>query len=723
MHSKLILLLIFFQCSLLITAQSKVNFLLPQKIAIDEYHGQKIEDPYRYAEDLNISKVKEWITKQNCISNRFLDKINKKQYLIDQQAEYDRKKSFVISKLKVTENDNHFYLKRLPNENTPKLYYRATFSSQEELLYDPINYDSNSNIEYVINYIQPSWDGTKIVVSLTKKGREISEMIILDVISKKVHPEVIKSVWPSNTGGIEWLPDNSGFIYVHYTTTDVTSKQFLLNTKSVVYKLGENPNEIEEVFSKQHNPKLNLKEADMPITSFQHQNSKYLIGITPAAGNYYNSYYIPIHQIKSNNWKPLFKKSDQIKGFISKGDSIVFLTSKNASNFKICITSIKNPDFENPKVLVREKRDEVITDLDLTKDGLYFVTTKNGVNAKLFKLENKKQKEIKFSQVYGDLRVNSKGLNSSELWITAKGWTTDNKRYEYNNEKLIEKNLNEIIDNNRFNEIIIEEVEVEAHDGKKIPLSIFYKKGTKKNSKNSLLLYGYGAYGISVKPSFYIDRLLWILEGGVYAIAHVRGGGEKGEAWHKGGYKSTKPNTWKDFISCAEYLISNKYTSKEKLATWSGSAGGILIGRAITERPDLFAAAIVEFGSLNMLRSEMRPNGIANIKEFGALKNPVEFKGLLEMDAYHHIQNNVKYPATLITAGLNDARVPAWFSVKFAARLQRANISNNENLLLIDKNTGHGIDDTKLKSFNRFATILSFALWQTGHPDYQPSQP
>ncbi len=722
MNFRLSILLIFCLQSLLMNSQKKMGFLLPRETILDEYHGQKIEDPYRYVEDLNTPIVQEWITEQNNISNGILTRIKKKQYLINKQIEFDKTKFFTISKLKVIENDNHFYLKRLPDENVPKLYYRKTFSSKEELLYDPKQYNPDSEIEYVINYIKPSWDGLKVVISLTKKGKEVSEIIILDVTSKKVLPQIVKNVWPTNAGGIKWLPDNSGFIYVHFTTTDVTSKKFLLNTKSVIYKLGDNPNTFKEIFSKTHNPTLYLKENDMPIVSFPSQNSKYLIGTTPGAGSYYNSFYIPLNEITRNNWKPLFKKSDQIKGFIQNGDSLIFVTSKNASNFKICTTSIKNPDFENPKILVSEKEDEVITDLALTKDGLYFVTTKNGVKARLFKLENNTQKEIIFPQTYGNLRINSKGVYHPELWINARGWTTDNKRFEYKDEKLTDKNLNEIVDDKQLENIIIEEIEVEGHDGEKIPLSVLYKKGMKKDGKNQLLIYGYGAYGISLKPYFSMNRLLWVLEGGIYAVAHVRGGSEKGEAWHKGGYKSTKPNTWKDLISCTEFLIDNKYTTKEKLAIWSGSAGGIMIGRAITERPGLFSAAIVEFGSLNMLRSEMRPNGATNTKEFGSLKNPLEFKGLFEMDAYHHIKDGTNYPSTLLTAGLNDARVPAWFSVKFAAKLQQANASDSDNLLLINKNTGHGIDNTKLRKFNRYANILSFAFWQTGHPDYQPIQ-
>ncbi|MEW7293157.1 prolyl oligopeptidase family serine peptidase [Aquimarina sp. 2304DJ70-9] len=703
----------------IIFSQDKKD-ILPPKIVVETYHGQKIEDPYRYAEDLNHPQVSQWIKNQNKISTDLLSSIKKKQYLINKQIEFDKKKAFVVSKIKVTENNNHFYLKRLPNENAPKLYYKKTFSSQEELLYDPKNFKPKSNTEYIINYIQPSWDGKKIAVSLTTKGKEVSETIVIDVISKETHPEVIQNTWPSYLGGVAWLPDSSGFIYLHYPSVDVTSMDFLKNTKSVIYKLGDDPNNIKEIFSYTNNHDLDLKEDDFPIVMFENNDSKYLVGMTPGAGSYYNSYYLPIKEIETKNWKPLFKKTDQIKKYILKGDSIVYQTAKHAPNFKICATSIINPDFDNPKVLVEEKQNEVITDFELTKDGLYVVTSKNGVKASLFKHENTTYKEIKLPQVYGDISITAKGLGHSELWITAIGWTTDNKRYEYNNSTLIDKNLNETIDSKQFDEIIIEEIEVEAHDGEKIPLSILYKKGIQKDSKNRLLMDGYGAYGISFKPTFSLRRLLWVLEGGIFATAHVRGGGEKGDAWHKGGYKSTKPNTWKDLISCAEYLITNKYTTKEKLAVWSGSAGGIMIGRAITERPDLFAAAIIEFGSLNMLRSEMRANGATNIKEFGALKDATEFKGLLEMDAYHHIKEAEKYPATLLSVGLNDARVPAWFSVKFAAKLQQANTSSNKILLLIDKDTGHGVDNTKLKGFNRFATVMSFAFWQTGHPEYQP---
>lgn len=205
------------------------------------------------------------------------------------------------------------------------------------------------------------------------------------------------------------------------------------------------------------------------------------------------------------------------------------------------------------------------------------------------------------------------------------------------------------------------------------------------------------------------------------ACAHVRGGGELGEAWHKAGQKTTKPNTWKDLIACAEYLAKNNYTSPAKTAISGGSAGGILIGRALTERPDLFAAAMPEVGCLNAVRMENSPNGPVNVPEFGTMAKEDEAKALIEMDAYLHLKPGTKYPATLVTAGFNDPRVIAWQPAKFAARLQAVNASGKPVLFFTDYEAGHGMGDSRLKQFESLADLMAFGLWQTGTPGFQPA--
>jgi prolyl oligopeptidase len=236
-----------------------------------------------------------------------------------------------------------------------------------------------------------------------------------------------------------------------------------------------------------------------------------------------------------------------------------------------------------------------------------------------------------------------------------------------------------------------------------------------------VLLNGYGAYGTSLDAYYDPVNLAWLERGGVLAFAHVRGGGEFGDDWHKAGQKLTKPNTWHDFVACAEYLIEKKYTSPAHLAGEGESAGGILIGRSITERPDLFAAALIEVGFTDALRGELEQDGPGEIPEWGTVKNPEGFRGLYEMSAYAHVKNGVRYPAVMLTTGRNDPRVAPWESDKMTARLQAATTSGKPILLRVDYEAGHGIGSTKTQQEQEMADEWSFLFWQFGDPLFQMS--
>jgi prolyl oligopeptidase len=240
------------------------------------------------------------------------------------------------------------------------------------------------------------------------------------------------------------------------------------------------------------------------------------------------------------------------------------------------------------------------------------------------------------------------------------------------------------------------------------------------DGSNPTLLWGYGAYGISIDPEFNPVLLAWLEKGGVFAIAHPRGGGEYGDDWHKGGQKLTKPNTWRDFIACGEYLIDNHYTSTAKLGIEGGSAGGITIGRAITERPELFAAAIDEVPDSNMVRIENTPNGPPNIPEFGSTQTQWGFEDLYAMDAYEHVRDGVHYPAVLVTTGWNDPRVASSQPGKMAARLEAATGSGKPVLLRVEYSAGHGYGSTKAQNEELAADNWSFLLWQFGVAGFQP---
>lgn len=298
----------------------------------------------------------------------------------------------------------------------------------------------------------------------------------------------------------------------------------------------------------------------------------------------------------------------------------------------------------------------------------------------------------------------------SDFWVYCSGWTQNRARYRYdiNTNSFTPENIKDMKEYPEYKDIIYEEIEIKTYDGLDLPLTIIYKKGLKKNGKNRAIMSGYGAYGSINSPFFNPVFLFWILDGGILVYSHERGGGEKGESWHNGGFKKTKTNTWKDFISSAEYLVKKGYTSPKYIGIESASAGGILIGRAITERPDLFNASIINVGVLNTIRFETTPNGPNSVKEFGTVKDKEEFKYLLEMDAFHHIKKGTKYPATLITAGMNDPRVLAWVPCKFAAKLQANNSGENPILLNVDVDNGHGMDNSADKYDEAHADKYAF---------------
>ncbi|GEN67683.1 prolyl oligopeptidase family serine peptidase [Chryseobacterium rhizosphaerae] len=709
--------------SFLFSAQKKN--LASSKSAIDEYFGVKILDQYRNLENLEDSNTINWMKSQTAYTNSVLDFIPNKSYYFNKRLEFDKRQRYSISNLKVTSNDKYFYLKKNDNEKVAKLYYQNGFLGKEKLLYDPINYRSNeTNHEFVINYINPSCDGSKLAISMAEKGKELAEVIILDVEKKYIYPEVITQIEPVSGGGVKWLDDNSGFFYLYYPTTDSKSVDFYKNTKTVLYKIGHDPKEIVDVFSAKNNPDLKITDDQFPMIVDFDTDDQYYIGMLVDYPTYRKTFIISKKDLLAGkkDWKPFYDPSDKAKNLELWKDKAVFLSAYNTSFNKLCKTSINDPDFKDPEVLIPEKKDEFIKSYRITKDGIYYTTTKNGVEAKLYLYKEGKDISIKLPYPSGSINLQSQGENSSDIWITCSGWANDSQRFKYDlkTNTFASENLSPVTEYPEFKDILVKEITIKARDGAEVPVSLIYNKNLKQDGENLVLIDSYGSYGVSMNPLFSTTYLLWVDQGGMVAVAHVRGGAEKGEKWRLAGHKETKPNTWRDLIDCTEYLIKEKYTSKDKVAIWGGSAGGITVGRAMTERPDLFKAVIAEVGVMNPIRDEATPN--AQPKEFGSVKDPKEFKALLEMDAYHHIKKGIKYPATFITGGMNDQRVAVWEPVKFAAKLMADDSSDNPILLKIDFEGGHSGNVPVAQRYANLGDMFTFALWQLGHPDYQPKE-
>ncbi len=688
---------------------------------VEEYCGKKITDPYRYMEDLQDPEVQNWFKSQADYSRSVLNDIPGRKALIDKMHEFDMRKSSRISKLRITDNDRYFYLKTTPNDEVGKLFCRDGYEGKEIFLYDPKAYSPDTTQTYVITGLSPSDDGTKVTFEIAPSGSESSILLTMDVKSKALYPEEIDRCWSASPS---WLPSGDAFLFNRLQSSDVHDKDREKDSKTYLHTIDTDPGNDKEIFSREKCPELGIKPEDIPVAVYD-KDSHYLYGFVYTVDRRLNVFYAPTTEIDKEKipWKQLIKIEDEIYDFSVTETELYVYTPKDAANFKILKTSLKNPDLANAEVIVPENSQAILTSFGLTNEGLYFTLSKNGVEEKLYRLpfQAKKATEIDLPFAAGSISLMTKGFKFSDVWVGLSGWTSDHQRFRYlipSNEFNLE-NLSAKAEYPEYADLKVEELMVPSHDGLKIPLSLIYKKGMIKDNKNPVYILGYGAYGISINPFFSPNLLLWTHEGGILAVAHVRGGGELGDQWYKAGFKTTKPNTWKDLISCTEYLIQEQYSVPQKIAINSASAGGILIGRAMTERPDLFAAAIPEVGCLNPLRAEESPNGPVNVPEFGTVKDPIECAALIEMDAYLHLKDGAKYPATLITAGMNDPRVIAWEPAKFAARLQAANASSKPILFWADYEAGHGIGDTKTKQFESLADILSFALWQTGNPRFQ----
>ncbi|OGX84991.1 hypothetical protein BEN47_15590 [Hymenobacter lapidarius] len=693
----------------------------PSVPATDTYFGTVVTDPYRNLENLQDPAVLAWMKAQADHARRTLDAIPGRAGLIAKMQEIDGRRAAGVYGLQIADNDRYFYFKLRPEDQQAKLYCREGYQGAEVLLFDPETAEKGK--VFTINNFAASQDGSKVSLALSEKGAEVGEVRILNVNTRQFYPERLLRARSAGA----WLPDHNSFTYTPYNNADVKDPAARLNTQAYRHRVGTPVSEDQALFSAKINPELSITPNVYPTLAYE-RNSGFVLGILGSVSRYLNVYYAPVAALAKPAiaWKPLFRPEQEVTVFTSDGRDFYFLTSKNAPRQRLMRMAVAQPDVAKAEVLVAESADEAFDgQLRVTKDGLYFVRTRNGVEAKLYFVARgtTKVQEIKLPQPAGALALEAKNAQSSELWVVPRGWNSAQKRYRYvaATRQFQKEMLSSEVAYPEYAELVVEELLVPSHDGVRVPVSLMYKKGTPRDGRAPVLIRGYGAYASSQSPLFDPSgALLWAQQGGIVAVAHVRGGGELGEAWHKAGMKTTKPNTWKDLIVTAEYLVKNRYTAPGRIAINSASAGGIMIGRAMTERPDLFAAAIPQVGSMNPIRLENSPNGPVNTPEYGTVQKEDEARAMLEMDSFHHLKPGMNYPATLVTAGFNDPRVIAWEPAKFAARLQASTASGKPVLFLTDYEAGHGIGNSKQKNYEAQADVLAFGLWQTGHPAFQP---
>jgi prolyl oligopeptidase len=691
--------------------------IAPIQPVTDNYFGTDVVDNYRYMEDFNDPTVQQWVKAQAEYTIETLSQLPGRTAFFDRMMELDASVPAKVYDIIRLANGNIFYLKIKAQEDVAKLYMRSSIDDAEVLLCAPDRFGQDTGNKYVINDFKPSWDGKYVIYLISANGSDDASIYVLDTETLADIDRPISRVH-SHAEETCWLPDNQSFFYprLQELTEGMAATEKYQNSRTCWHRLGTDLDRDEVVLKHGIAPLIDVPPtvlSEIPNIS----NSGYAIALiyygTQRNIDLYISKLTAIEQ-SVPEWINLCNTADEIRHFVTYENDIYLLTSKNAPHFKIVKTSLTNPDLATAETVLPAS-DLIVKDMFAANDALYAISTDKGIG-KVIRITY--DGEIQYLKLPCDGAVNflKNDPRTDGILITIATWTKCESHYEYNPTTNLFADLG-LQPKGKYDapdDLVATEVTVQSHDGTMVPLSIIHKKGMKLDGANPCLLTGYGAYGYSFDPFYLQTQYAWYEQGGILAIAHVRGGGENGEEWYRAGFQQTKLNTWKDFTACAKYLIEEKYTSSTKLAGEGVSAGGVLIGRAITERPDLFAVGIALVGCLNPVRFETTPNGINNISEFGSCETEAGFQALYEMDAFLHIRDGVNYPAMLITHGITDSLVEPWQSAKFAARVQAASVNNKPVLLRMDYEAGHGIGSTKTQLIQERADIFTFMMWQFG---------
>ena len=669
---------------------------------IDEYHGVKIADPYRWLEDLNSEETKEWIEAQNKLTNNYLSNIPYREKIKKRLTElwnYER----YSTPFKV--GDYYVYSKNDGLQEQNVYYIQKGINGEPEILIDPNKLSPDGSVS--LSGIFFSHDNKYLSYGISRGGSDWREFYIMEVSTKKLLED--KILW-SKFSGNAWYKD--GFFYAKYDEpkSGEELKQSNQFQKIFYHKVGTPQTQDELILEDKENPK---RLFGVNVTD----DEKYLIISVSEGSSSYNLLWYKNLSANSSIIKLIDNFEAEYNFIDNIDDKFLVLTNYQAPNNKLILIDLKNPSKENWKTIIPESKN-VIQNVSRI-GGKLIVTYLQDASSKVsvYTESGNYLYDIKLPTLGTVLGFSGKN-NDTETFYTFTSFTYPPTIYRYdvkNNKSTLFKKSNI-----KFNmeDYETKQIFYESKDGTKIPLFIVHKKGLKLNGDNPTLLYAYGGFNISQQPTFSIPRIPLLENNFVFALACLRGGNEYGEEWHKAGMLSNKQNVFDDFIAAAEWLIKNKYTSPEKLAIQGASNGGLLIGAVINQRPELFKVAFPMVGVMDMLRFHKFTIGWAWVSEYGSSDNPEQFEYLLKYSPLHNIKN-VEYPATLVTTADHDDRVFPAHSFKYIATLQEKNAGKNPTLIRIETKVGHGAGTSTSKSIELYTDLWSFMFFNLGiNPNY-----
>ncbi len=687
--------------ALTVFAQTKLDYPKTKKVdQMDDYHGTKVSDPYRWLEDDNSEETKKWVEAQNKVTFGYLNTIPEREKIKKRLTElWDYEKYSAPFE----EGGKYFYYKNNGLQNQSVLYVADSVNDEGRVLLDPNKLSEDGTTS--LAGIAVSDDGKTLAYGISVAGSDWREYYFMDIESGKKLPDVLKDI---KFSGMSWTKDGEGIFYSRFPRTDDSAKLTRINYNQKLYyhKLGTPQSEDPIVYQRPD-------DKEMGVGGGVSEDGRWLIVYITKGTSPKNMIYYKDLSKKYSAVLPLVDKFEADYSPIGNdGSTFYFRTDKDASLSKIVSINVAD---ENPtwKVVIPEAK-ETLGGVNFVNNQLILSYLKDAyTQVKIYDLNGKFVRNVDLPGIGTASGFNGERYDK-EVFYTFSSYNAPPTIYRYN----LETGKSEIFRKSdvKFNpdDYTVKQVFYPSKDGTKIPMFIVHKKGLKMNGNNPTLLYGYGGFNISMTPGFSVSRLTWMEMGGVYAVANLRGGGEYGEKWHEAGTKLQKQNVFEDFISAAEYLIKEKYSQPSKLAIQGGSNGGLLVGAVLNQRPDLFGAALPAVGVMDMLRFQKFTIGRAWTSDYGSSDNPEEFKALYAYSPLHNIKKGAKYPAVMVTTADHDDRVVPAHSFKYAATLQEMQTGNAPVLIRIETKAGHGAGKPTAKIIEEQADIYGFLMKNLG---------
>ena len=690
---------------------------LPAKNVVDTYWGTPVDDPYRFLEDTKDPAVQAWMKSQANATEAILAKLPARAELRARLAEIETSVPASISAIYRTKSGAFITLRRNAQDNQFKLVRRETVDGEDLVLVDPEALAKTAGTAHAIGGISASPDGKLVAYSISTGGAEIGSLHVIDVRTGKSQMPPIDNI--RGSGEVSWLDDSSGFFYhrLHSNWASLPRAERFLDTKYYFHRFAATSDD-PAVFGPGLDPSLALPRAAsgdvfaVPGTKLVyatvHDGVKRELSLYAAD--------LDDALLGKARWRRLFGEEAKISRIGVAGGWLYARSALDAPRYKLLRMPVADADLAKAQTIIAAGED-VVVELAAAQDALY-VTQRRGPVTRLLRVEHGKDaKPVEVRLPFaGHVDLRFAEHDQVGAIFSLGGWVQRAKFHAFDPVRATVTPL-PLVPPGKFDAppgLNAREVRIKSHDGVEVPASIISRADIKLDGRNPTILYGYGAYGTTEEPGWGPNLLAWLERGGVFVYAHVRGGGVYGDAWHRAGLKTTKSNTWKDGIAVAEWLIAQRYTAADRLAVYGGSAGGVFVGRAVTARPDLFAAGVVTVGNTDQVRSETRANGGANIPEYGTVKKEDEFRGLLEMSTYASVHDGTKYPAMLFEHGVNDIRVDVWMTLKTGSRMAAASSSGSPILLRLEYDGGHGVGATRSQTRERTADRWAFLLWRFG---------